>query len=89
MTFRIFSDTKIFVHSLNLKSLGEWWEYCKSGNKPDDIPSTPHEQYKDKGWINWGDWLGTYTITDRNRKYRPFNEAREFVHSLNLSDAEE
>jgi hypothetical protein len=83
----IFSDAKTFVHSLNLKSQKEWREYCSSGKKPDDIPSNPEWYYKNKGWISWGDWLGTYTVSDRNRKFRPFNEAREYARSLNLFDA--
>jgi hypothetical protein len=31
-----------------------------------------------------GDWLGTGRIADHLRQYRPFQEARAFVHSLNL-----
>ena len=31
-----------------------------------------------------GDWLGTGRIADQERKFRPFAEAREFVHSLKL-----
>jgi hypothetical protein len=31
-----------------------------------------------------GDWLGTGRIADHERKFRPFAEAREFVHSLKL-----
>jgi hypothetical protein len=27
--------------------------------KPDDIPASPDGTYKKKGWLNWGDWLGT------------------------------
>ena len=62
---------------------------CRSGDLPHDIPRHPNEVYKHKGWLNWGDWLGTYTIADRNRKYRPFNDAREYVHSLHVLDADE
>ena len=31
-----------------------------------------------------GDWLGTGRIADHEREFRPFEEAREFVHSLGL-----
>ena len=31
-----------------------------------------------------GDWLGTGRIADQLRVYRPFNEARLFVHTLDL-----
>jgi len=89
LAFRTFSDAKTFVHSLKLKNLNEWWEYCKSGRKPNDIPSAPHLQYKYNGWINYGDWLGTNFIATRNRKFRPFKEAREYAQSLHLSNVRE
>jgi hypothetical protein len=37
----------------------EWRQYCKSGERPDDIPSNPNSAYKDVGWAGWNDWLGT------------------------------
>ncbi len=89
MTFRTFSDAKTFVRSRSLKSRKEWKEYCKSGKKPNDIPTYPNEYYKDKGWISWGDWLGTNFIAHQNRKYRPFNEARDYARSLNLPGQKE
>ena len=53
-----FKKAKAFVHSLKLISKFEWYQYCKSGKKPDDIPADPVNVYKNKGWINWADWLG-------------------------------
>jgi hypothetical protein len=44
--------------------------------------------YKDD-WKNLGDWLGTGTIAAREKVYRPFYEAREFVHSLELKNQSE
>jgi post-segregation antitoxin CcdA/integrase-like protein len=57
--FLPFEEARVFVHQLGLNSVEDWVEYCKSGNKPHDISSNPNTIYKDKGWINWGDWLGT------------------------------
>ena len=58
------------------------------GIKPDDIPAYPKDVYKVQ-WINWGDWLGTGTVATRQRKYRPFEEARAFVRELGLKNTEE
>jgi hypothetical protein len=49
-----------------------------------DIPSNPHRTYKNQGWVSLGDWLGTGIVAPRLRKYRPFEEARAFVHGLGL-----
>ena len=37
--WRPFAEARAFVHSRGLKSVPEWWVYCKSGKKPPDIPS--------------------------------------------------
>ncbi len=63
--------------------------YTKSGKLPKDIPVTPSRVYKDKGWINYGDWLGTGFIAARLRKYRPFKRARAFVRKLGLKSVKE
>jgi hypothetical protein len=57
--FRDFKSAREFARGLKFRNNKEWREYCKSGNKPDDMPSNPERKYKDKGWIGYGDWLGT------------------------------
>jgi hypothetical protein len=86
--YRPFKDAREFVRSLGLKGVVKWIEYCKSGNKPDDIPVKPERTYKNE-WKSYGDWLGTGRIANQNKTYRPFKEAREFVHSLNLEGTQE
>jgi len=55
-----FVEAKAFVHGLNLKGVREWKEYCNSKEKPDNIPSYPHQTFSDKGWKGYKDWLGTH-----------------------------
>lgn len=84
-----FEDARNFVRRLNLNSQNDWKEYIKSENKPNNIPSYPNSVYFDKGWKGFGDWLGTGKRTNFNREYKSFEEARKFVHSLNLKTFEE
>jgi len=84
-----FNDARKFVHSLNLKTGKEWDAYCKSGNKPDDIPPIPHKTYVTSGWNGMPDWLGNGFVPQRFRKYRSFLNARKFVHSLKIKTKEE
>jgi hypothetical protein len=86
--YRPFHEAREFIHSLHLKGGTDWSKYCKSGNKPKDIPSAPDRIYKNH-WKGWGDWLGSGTVSYRYRKYRPFTEAREFVHTLGLKNEKE
>lgn len=61
-TFREYEKAKKFVNTLNLKNRQEWRDYCKSGKRPDDIPSVPDKVYKNNGWVSYAYWLGTKKI---------------------------
>jgi len=56
--YRSFDEARTFARNLGLKSQKEWKDYCRSGEKPDDIPSKPDNGYADQGWAGMGDWLG-------------------------------
>ena len=93
-TYRPFNEAREFARSLKLKSAAEWKDYCKHGKEglppfPDDIPVNVHSIYSDKGWKGMGDWLGTGAIASQKRKFRSFEEAREFARSLKLKSLAE
>ncbi len=56
--WRSFGEARKFVHSLKLKNKNEWQQYCKSDEKPGDIPSSPDKIYRNKSWYGYLDWLG-------------------------------
>ena len=92
--YRSFDEARAFVHTLGLKSLSQWKKYCRGempekGKIPEDIPHSPQQEYRDQGWKTWGDWLGTGNVALYLRKYRLFEEAREFVRSLGLQSVSE
>jgi superfamily II DNA or RNA helicase len=76
-----FKQARAFVRRLHLEKVDEWYEFCRSGKKPENIPAAPNNTYKDLGWIGIRDWLGTKPGFDG---YLPFKEARRYVHALNL-----
>jgi superfamily II DNA or RNA helicase len=82
---RPFGEARQFVRSLGLKNENDWNLWRKSGKRPADIPVNPRRSYK-KEWISMGDWVGTGSIADQKIKFRPFKEARDFVHSLGLKN---
>jgi hypothetical protein len=91
---RPFEEAREFVRSLHLKSTKEWLKFTKGqmpekGTLPSDIPANPCGAYRNKGWKGYGDWIGTGTISPRLRKFRSFEDARKFVHSLNLRTQDE
>ena len=87
--YRPFEQARKFARELRLAGQKEWWAFCKGElpkkrQLPVDIPATPHRIYTNQGWISYGDWLGTGTIHPSLRSYRSYNEARDYVVSLNL-----
>ena len=81
-----FDKAREYAQSLNLHNINDWEKYVKSGKKPENIPSNPHHAYKDSGWVGFGDWLATGTISNINisKQFLPFDEAKSFVRKLNL-----
>ena len=82
--FLSFEEARKFVKSLGLNGCSGWYNYCKLGKKPNNIPVNPQKVYKDIGWEDWGDWLGTGNIATRKRIYLSFKKAKGFVRSLKL-----
>ena len=87
--FVSFEEAREFVIKLGLKGQKEWREYSKSNKKPNNIPSTPDKTYKNKGWTNWGDFLGTGNATPGTQVWIPFEEARKFAIKLGLKGQKE
>src|SRR5436305_2913802 len=85
---RPFGEARAIVHRLGFSGRSQWRLYCRSGERPRDIPSAPERVYCGE-FQGWGDWLGTGTIAPFNREYRSFTEARAFVHTLHLKNREE
>ena len=82
-----------FVRSLDVRSFTEYWRAVKTLKTqrrwPSDLPAGPAAAYKGRGWQNWGAYLGTGKIAQqrgfrkaKNGTWRPFSEAREWVHRL-------
>ena len=84
-----YNDAKLIIKNLNLKSQSEWNKYLKSGKKPENIPSSPGKFYKNIGWVNWGDWLGTGVIADRNKTYLDYQNAQKIISTLNIKSQKE
>jgi hypothetical protein len=74
-----FKKARAFVRKLRFRSGRQWTDYCRSGKKPNDIPSCPYQTYADKGWFGMPDWLGNGRVASR-----PFKQARAFARNLGL-----
>ena len=85
-----YEEARDFVRTLKLKTNKEWKKYCRGEmfNKPplpQNIPATSDVAYQNKGWVSWGEFLGTDNIGARKMKFKSFVEVREFARGLQLS----
>ena len=55
--YKSFDEARNWARSLNLK-MGKEWGKLELIKLPNDIPKKPEKTYKDKGWIDYYDWLG-------------------------------
>jgi len=74
-----YEEVREFARNLNFKSSLEWREWSKSEMRPENIPATPEIVYKDKGWVDWYDFLGYEKL-----EWLTYEEAREFARNLNF-----
>ena len=81
---RDFERAREYVRTLGIKSVNGWKKYWKKEQKPEDIPYNPDREYKNKGWMGWGDFLGTKNVSSKQDYYLPFEDAREFVRKRGL-----
>jgi hypothetical protein len=80
-----FTEARELVQTTGLKNTAAWREYCKSGQKPNNIPSSPNTVYKNEGWLDWGDWLGTGAVSSvkkSKRKNAKLDEANTKAASI-------
>lgn len=99
LSWRPFEEAREFTRRLGLKGTREWHLYSQGKlendeRKPEDIPSNPCYVYKNKGWIGWGDWLGTINIGDYKEADLSFEEelietAKELFSEMGLEKSSE
>ncbi len=93
--FRRFKEARLFVRSLQIRSVSQWRLYCTSKlagrpAMPADIPSDPFRVYRNHGWRGFGDFFGNgRSVPVQSGGARPFEEARKFVRRLGLKSSTE
>lgn len=69
--FLPFEEARDYVRGLGLKGAREWEAWC-TDKRPSNVTAIPNKHYAGKGWVSWGDWLGTGNIKggQKGRKWR-------------------
>jgi len=87
---KTYDEIKNWVQSnLNVKSKSQWYDYTKKNNLPEFIPANPKTSYKNRGWVSWGDFLGTGRVCDNYLERLSYSEAKRILKPLKLKSATE
>ncbi len=72
-----YEECKKYVsENLSVKSKNEWLK-C---DIPNYIAKNPYEVYKNRGWISWGDFLGTNRVQDNKKvSYISYMDAKKWI----------
>lgn len=81
--YRSFRSALLYARSLNLKDTDDWFKFTKSGNLPDDIPTSPSHVYQ-KDFKGMRHWLG-----QPERNFWKWKKAHRYAINLKLKGQRE
>ena len=82
--FMSFEEAKTFIRNEGIQTSEEFQEWKRAGKRPEDFPSNPQQTYKEE-WTGWGDFLGTGSISTRQKEFMSFEEAKDFIKKKGLT----
>jgi len=84
--FMSFEEAREYIKSFKLKGQKDFRLWSKR-NRPDNFPSRPEIEYKNKGWLSFEDFIGTKP--GWNGQYLSFEEVRILIHKRKLNSKTE
>ena len=85
-----FEEARSIVRILNIKNNRGWRKFRNSDAFGMlNIPGSPEQTYKNKGWISYGDWLGTGSVSSHYNNYLSFEEAKKIASGLGIKGVKE
>lgn len=79
-----YETAKDFVAPLGLKSVSDWRKYKISTEFNINLPKNPYGFFKDKGWIDWDDFLGSGVKQNLKINYVSYFEYKKYLMENNI-----
>ena len=83
VNFRKYEDAKKYVQQKKIYYSKDFRKLKIQNKIPKDIPYNPNQVYIDK-WVDWGNFLGTGRVHNKNKKFISYKEAKKLVRSHNI-----
>jgi len=90
-----YNELKKFVQEIyyDIKSKSQWRrEFHNNKKRLHYIPANPEAVYKNRGWVSWGDFLGTKRIQSNivaHQLYVDYKEAKEMLQEYKFKSRTE
>lgn len=83
--FLSYEEVKSWIkENMNVKSKNDWYKQIKNINNNNNIPKEPREVYLNRGWVSWGDFLGTNKIANQNKNFMSYDDFKIFIKNNNI-----
>lgn len=92
MVYYTYNECKEYLSKFNIRSSYEFYRMYSRGSFNELVNKRPYEYYKKRNintWISWSDFLSIKENKILENKYLQFNEAREYVRTLNIKNQKE
>ncbi len=80
---------KKLIKHFNIKTITQYRELSKNLKLPEGIPSKPYNTYKNKGWIDWSDYLGCEIVAVRDKKFYTYEESILVIRNFGFKSGNE
>ena len=61
----------------------------EKGLRPLWLTAKPDRKYKNKGWVDWGHFLGTGNVQSQKKKFWSFEYSRKHLRPLGIKSGED
>ena len=84
-----YKEAKKFIQKFNIASSRDYFRFCKTKDFVVNLPQSPGRTYKDKGWVDWKEFLGYTKRKTSKKQYATLKEAKNILHPLQLLSSRE
>ena len=81
--FLSYDDFKAYVRGAGIKTSTQYYVLQKAG-KLTGCPASPRDFYEDAGWTTWGECLGTFSVSLKEKTFDSYESAREYVQAMGI-----
>jgi len=86
-SFLSFEEARSIVQNLNIKSVKDFHRLKEA--RPSGVPSEPNLTYRKKGWVSWGDFLGTNKIQSKKAVFVSYDECKKWMIDNRIKSGED